>query len=178
MTRGPARCARSATSARADGDVGRAVGRHDLGDVVVDEPGVVGADVTLGALIGSGIALTTLHGGPRSRGSCACTASPPTRCYRSSPSTLAIGVLPGYRGAWRSMHLGGRTPNTAIERLWPRPHLVATTSARTSARLPTAKVRQIPRSALSDSTSMRRSVSARDSNGPRRNSGARFRHRS
>jgi formate dehydrogenase subunit gamma len=77
--------------------------------------------VTLGALIASGIALTTLHGGP--------TFVWLVRVHRYATYTLlpliaihvalAIGVLPGYRGAWRSMHLGGRTPNTTVQRLWP-----------------------------------------------------------
>jgi hypothetical protein len=32
---------------------------------------------------------------------------------------VAIGVLPGYRGAWRSMHLGGRLRLDTARRLWP-----------------------------------------------------------
>jgi formate dehydrogenase subunit gamma len=32
---------------------------------------------------------------------------------------VAIGVLPGYRGVWRSMHLGGRLPLDTARRLWP-----------------------------------------------------------
>jgi formate dehydrogenase subunit gamma len=32
---------------------------------------------------------------------------------------IALGVLPGYRGVWRSMHLGGRVPRAAAERVWP-----------------------------------------------------------
>jgi formate dehydrogenase subunit gamma len=32
---------------------------------------------------------------------------------------LAFGVLPGYRGAWRAMHLGGRVPEDVGRRLWP-----------------------------------------------------------
>lgn len=32
---------------------------------------------------------------------------------------IASGVLPGYRGAWRSMHLGGRLPVGVARRLWP-----------------------------------------------------------
>ena len=32
---------------------------------------------------------------------------------------IAIGILPGYRGVWRAMHLGGRTPATTVRRLWP-----------------------------------------------------------
>lgn len=32
---------------------------------------------------------------------------------------IAAGVLPGYRGAWRAMHLGGRLHVPVAERLWP-----------------------------------------------------------
>jgi formate dehydrogenase subunit gamma len=77
--------------------------------------------VTLGTLIGTGVALTTLHGGP--------TFVYLVRAHRYATYALvvlvavhvvlAVGVLPGYRGAWRSMHLGGRTPRATAERLWP-----------------------------------------------------------
>lgn len=32
---------------------------------------------------------------------------------------VAAGILPGYRGAWRSMHLGGRLPVDVARRIWP-----------------------------------------------------------
>ncbi len=32
---------------------------------------------------------------------------------------VASGVLPGYRGVWRSMHLGGRLPVAVARRIWP-----------------------------------------------------------
>jgi cytochrome b subunit of formate dehydrogenase len=32
---------------------------------------------------------------------------------------IAAGVLPGYRGVWRSMHLGGRVHKETVHRLWP-----------------------------------------------------------
>lgn len=32
---------------------------------------------------------------------------------------IALGVLPGYRGVWRSMHLGGRLRLETARRLWP-----------------------------------------------------------
>jgi cytochrome b subunit of formate dehydrogenase len=32
---------------------------------------------------------------------------------------VAAGVLPGYRGAWRSMHLGGKLRLDTARRLWP-----------------------------------------------------------
>jgi formate dehydrogenase subunit gamma len=34
---------------------------------------------------------------------------------------IAAGVLPGYRGVWRSMHLGGRLPVDVARRIWPGP---------------------------------------------------------
>ena len=32
---------------------------------------------------------------------------------------IASGLLPSYRGAWRSMHLGGRLDPRVAKRLWP-----------------------------------------------------------
>jgi formate dehydrogenase subunit gamma len=32
---------------------------------------------------------------------------------------VAAGILPGYRGVWRSMHLGGKLPAEVARRLWP-----------------------------------------------------------
>ena len=32
---------------------------------------------------------------------------------------VATGVLPGYRGVWRAMHLGGRLPIETARRIWP-----------------------------------------------------------
>ncbi|GAA0979891.1 hypothetical protein GCM10009555_045490 [Acrocarpospora macrocephala] len=32
---------------------------------------------------------------------------------------VAAGLLPGYRGVWRSMHLGGRLPRPVAARIWP-----------------------------------------------------------
>jgi hypothetical protein len=32
---------------------------------------------------------------------------------------IAAGILPGYRGAWRSMHLGGRLRLDTARPLWP-----------------------------------------------------------
>jgi formate dehydrogenase subunit gamma len=32
---------------------------------------------------------------------------------------VAIGILPGYRGVWRAMHLGGRVSRHTADRLWP-----------------------------------------------------------
>jgi formate dehydrogenase subunit gamma len=78
--------------------------------------------VTFGTLIGTGIGLTTLHGGP--------TFVWLVRAHRYATVALAIlvvghvllaiGLLPGYRGVWRSMHFGGRVPEATARRLWPR----------------------------------------------------------
>jgi formate dehydrogenase subunit gamma len=32
---------------------------------------------------------------------------------------IASGVLPGYRGVWRSMHFGGRLDRDVARRIWP-----------------------------------------------------------
>src|SRR5262249_19456059 len=32
---------------------------------------------------------------------------------------IAAGVLPGYKGVWRAMHLGGRLKRTTAQRVWP-----------------------------------------------------------
>jgi cytochrome b subunit of formate dehydrogenase len=77
--------------------------------------------VLLVALVGSGIGLVTVSGGPEfvwyNRIHRWAT-------YMLTPVLLghiviAAGVLPGYRGAWRAMHLGGRLPTRVAERLWP-----------------------------------------------------------
>jgi cytochrome b subunit of formate dehydrogenase len=78
--------------------------------------------VTLVALIVSGVAMINLSGGP--------TFIWMLRIHRYATYVLtglvighvviAVGLLPGYRGAWRSMHLGGRTPRATARRLWPR----------------------------------------------------------
>jgi len=77
--------------------------------------------VLLLALIVSGVGLVTVSGGPEfvwynriHRWS----------TYLLTPAIIghvvvAAGILPGYRGAWRAMHLGGRLRATVAERLWP-----------------------------------------------------------
>jgi formate dehydrogenase subunit gamma len=76
---------------------------------------------TLGTLIGSGVALTTLSGGP--------TFATLVRVHRGATYVLTVlvvghvvvvsGVLPGYRGAWRAMVGRGRVPAATARRLWP-----------------------------------------------------------
>jgi cytochrome b subunit of formate dehydrogenase len=73
------------------------------------------------ALIGSGVGLVLVSGGPAfvwfdriHRWS----------TYVFTPVVLghiliASGVLPGYRGVWRAMHLGGRLRRSDAARVWP-----------------------------------------------------------
>jgi len=77
--------------------------------------------VLLLALVVSGIGLVTVSGGPEFVWY--------NRVHRWATYLLtpvlighiviAAGVLPGYRGAWRAMHLGGRIQTRVAERLWP-----------------------------------------------------------
>lgn len=76
---------------------------------------------TLVTLIVSGLLLTTLHGGS--------TFVVVVKVHRYATYVLtplvighilvAVGILPGYRGVWRSMHWGGRVPLATARRLWP-----------------------------------------------------------
>jgi cytochrome b subunit of formate dehydrogenase len=89
------------------------------------DPGqrVANIAITLGllAVIGSGAGMALLHGGPAFVWL--------VRIHRWSTYLLtpvllghiliASGVLPGYRGAWRAMHLGGRLNRTVAHRIWP-----------------------------------------------------------
>lgn len=75
----------------------------------------------LGTLVVTGVALTTLKGGP--------TFAAMVRIHRYATYALvplvlghialALGLLPGYRGAWRAMHRRGRVPAATASRLWP-----------------------------------------------------------
>lgn len=75
----------------------------------------------LGALTGSGIAMALMHGGP------AFVWLVPVHRWSTyllipllaGHIVIASGVLPGYRGVWRSMHLGGRLRVGVARRLWP-----------------------------------------------------------
>jgi formate dehydrogenase subunit gamma len=77
--------------------------------------------LSLIALIGSGIGLVTLHGGP------AFVVFARLHKWSTYLVTvllaghigIAAGILPGYRGVWRSMHLGGRLRIAVARRLWP-----------------------------------------------------------
>lgn len=92
-------------------------GRFDPGQRVAN----IAFVLTLGTLIASGIALTTLTGGS--------TFATLVRVHRGATYVLTVlvvghivvvsGVLPGYRGAWRAMVGRGRVPADTVRRLWP-----------------------------------------------------------
>jgi cytochrome b subunit of formate dehydrogenase len=69
----------------------------------------------------TGIGMTVLHGGPMfawmSRVHTWTTYV--VTIVIAGHLFVAIGILPGYRGAWRAMHLGGRVSKETAKRLWP-----------------------------------------------------------
>lgn len=77
--------------------------------------------VCLLTLTGTGVAMATTHGGP------AFVWLVPLHRWATylllpliaGHVLIASGVLPGYRGVWRSMHLGGRLRVGVARRLWP-----------------------------------------------------------
>jgi cytochrome b subunit of formate dehydrogenase len=99
------------------GRFGRHEGRFDPGQRVANVVIVIGLLV----LTGTGIALTLLHGGPvfaqlaRIHKWTTYIVTP----FILGHMLIAFSVLPGYRGVWRSMHLGGRVPEGTARRVWP-----------------------------------------------------------
>ena len=99
------------------GRFGRHRGHFDPGQRLAN----IAFVATLGTLIGTGVGLTTVHGGP--------TFVWLHQVHRGATYVLAVlvvahvvvasGILPGYREAWRAMHLGGRVPAATARRLWP-----------------------------------------------------------
>jgi cytochrome b subunit of formate dehydrogenase len=99
------------------GRFGRHEGRFDPGQRIANVILVGGLLV----LTASGLWLTTVHGGP--------TFVWLNRVHRWTAIVLtialaghlliALGLLPGYRGVWRAMHLGGRVPEPTARRIWP-----------------------------------------------------------
>jgi cytochrome b subunit of formate dehydrogenase len=92
-------------------------GHFDPGQRVVN----VAFVAAFGTLVVTGVGLTTVHGGPQfvllarlHRG-----ATDVLTVLVVAHVVLALGLLPGYRGVWRSMHMGGRTPTKTTRRLWP-----------------------------------------------------------
>lgn len=77
--------------------------------------------VLLALLIASGLGLMAVSGGPVFVW---CNLIHRWATYLLTPLIvghilIAAGVLPGYRGVWRSMHLGGRLRRADAERVWP-----------------------------------------------------------
>lgn len=73
------------------------------------------------ALIGSGAGMASLHGGPvfAVLVQVHIWATYLVTVLIAGHVAVACGVLPGYRGVWRSMHLGGRLDRSVAFRLWP-----------------------------------------------------------
>lgn len=99
------------------GRFGRHEGHFDPGQRLANVA-IVGGLLVLTA---TGLGLTVLHSGP--------AFAWLARIHRwtvfvVTPAIIghvliAVGVLPGYRGVWRSMHLGGRVPEPTAHRVWP-----------------------------------------------------------
>jgi len=77
--------------------------------------------VLLLLLIASGVALTLVHVGPVFAVVAAIhrLATIAFTIVIVGHIVVALGILPGYRGVWRSMHLGGRLRLDTARRLWP-----------------------------------------------------------
>lgn len=75
----------------------------------------------LAVLVASGVGLVLVHAGPMFALLAALhrIATYAFTVVIAGHIVVAIGILPGYRGAWRSMHLGGRTRLDTARRLWP-----------------------------------------------------------
>jgi cytochrome b subunit of formate dehydrogenase len=92
-------------------------GRFDPGQRILNVTLILG----LAVLVGSGVGLVLVHGGP------AFVLLAQMHKWTTYLVTglifghvlVASGVLPGYRGVWRSMHLGGRLDARVARRLWP-----------------------------------------------------------
>jgi cytochrome b subunit of formate dehydrogenase len=75
----------------------------------------------LAVLTATGIAMTMLHGGrffallAKIHLWTAVVVTPVILGHL----LIAFGLLPGYRGVWRAMHLGGRVPEAIARRVWP-----------------------------------------------------------
>jgi formate dehydrogenase subunit gamma len=77
--------------------------------------------VLLLLLVASGVALTLVHAGPMFALVAAVhrLATIAFTVVIVGHVVVALGILPGYRGVWRSMHLGGRLHRDTAHRLWP-----------------------------------------------------------
>ena len=117
VDRGDARWFTRLPAAAVTGRFGHHRGHFDPGQRLAN----IAFVATLGTLAGTGIGLTTVHGGPAfvwldhvHR-----TATYALTIVVAGHVLVATGILPGYRGAWRAMHLGGRVPAVTARRLWP-----------------------------------------------------------
>ncbi len=99
------------------GRFGRHEGRFDPGQRVANLVLVA----TLLALVVSGVGLALVSGGPAFVWFAAvhrwstCVVTPVVVGH----VIIASGILPGYRGVWRAMHLGGRLRERDAHRVWP-----------------------------------------------------------
>jgi formate dehydrogenase subunit gamma len=89
------------------------------------DPGQRVANLIVGGLFvlaSTGLGMTMLHGGPLFAwlGHVHRFTTFVITPILAGHILVAIGILPGYRGAWRAMHLGGRVSETTARRLWPR----------------------------------------------------------
>jgi cytochrome b subunit of formate dehydrogenase len=75
----------------------------------------------LGLLIASGIGLVFVHVGPLFAvlGTVHRLSTIGFTIVIVGHIVIALGILPGYHGVWRSMHLGGRLPLATAHRIWP-----------------------------------------------------------
>jgi cytochrome b subunit of formate dehydrogenase len=75
----------------------------------------------LAVLIGSGVGLVFVHVGPvfAVLATIHRLATFAFTIVIAGHILIAVGILPGYRGVWRSMHLGGRLRLDTARRVWP-----------------------------------------------------------
>lgn len=99
------------------GRFGRHEGHFDPGQRIANVA-IVGL---LALLVATGVAFVFIHGGPLF-GLLATIHRVATIVFAVTIAghiAIAAGILPGYRGAWRSMHLGGHLRLDTARRLWP-----------------------------------------------------------
>lgn len=99
------------------GRFGRHEGHFDPGQRVAN---VLIAGSLL-VLVGTGLGLTALHGGRLFAwlARIHLWTTYVVTALIAGHVLIALGVLPGYRGVWRSMHLGGRVHQATAGRVWP-----------------------------------------------------------
>jgi cytochrome b subunit of formate dehydrogenase len=109
------------------GDFGTHDGHFDPGQRLMN----VVVVLTLLALVLSGLGLLLLPAGPVDLLVVHRWAAFLLTPVLAGHVLVASGVLPGYRGVWRSIHLGGRLPVEVSRRIWPVWTERATTPRRT-----------------------------------------------